>query len=151
MIEPEYPKHVSQIGAFNLGQRAMTFAIKGAQFALVGFFSSIIGHGLTTAFVNRRRRMRQQAQEASPEKAKEEEEEHELGPLIPTSLAWGGFLLCSSNPRYQIVNGIEQRVLDPLLGSNPLALTMVTFALRFSNCLLGGVQWIPWAKFWGVQ
>lgn len=79
------------------------------------------------------------------------ESEVELAPIIPTSLAWGGFMMASSNTRYQMVNGIEQRLLDPLLGGNAPLLTAVTFALRFGNCYVGGWHWLPWAKMWNIQ
>ena len=138
------PKHAAQIGAFSLPQRFATFVYKGGQFFLVGMASSAVGHGLTSAFVQHSR----QRQGTSNDDGGSETE---LGPLLPTCLAWGGFLLASSNPRYQAVNAIEQRAVEPLLRTKPLARTAVTFVIRFGNCLLGGVQWIPWARFWGAQ
>lgn len=39
-----------------------------------------------------------------PETAKE------LAPVLDNSLAWGSFMALSSNTRYQIVNGIEERI-----------------------------------------
>lgn len=121
------------------------FIFKGVQFGIAGFLSSLVGHGLTRSLVT----MRDKGKNAGG--GDEAEEQVELAPIIPTSLAWGGFLMTSSNVRYQIVNGIEQRMLDPLLGSNGAMLTAVTFALRFGNCYLGGLQWLPWAKMCNLQ
>ncbi len=40
-----------------------------------------------------------------------EHAEKDLAPVLQNSLAWGGFLALSSNTRYQLVAGIEERVL----------------------------------------
>jgi hypothetical protein len=71
--------------------------------------------------------------------------------VLPTSVAWGAFMFCSSNPRYQMLNGLEQRVLFPITAGRPIISTLVVLVARFSNCLVGGVQWIPFAKKLGVQ
>ena len=41
----------AQIGNFHMGQRVATFVVRGSQFFLVGFFSSLLGHGLTVNLV----------------------------------------------------------------------------------------------------
>lgn len=138
------PKHAGQIGLYTPVQRLSTFLFKGCQFALVGFLSSMIGHGATTALVKQRRAAAAQRGETTTDGV-------ELAPVVPTSVVWGAFMLASSNTRYQFVNGFEQRVLDPLLGRNALLLTLVTFAVRFGNCYVGGVQWLPFAKYFGIQ
>lgn len=35
----------------------------------------------------------------------------ELAPVLDNSLAWGGFVATSTNVRYQLVNGFEERAL----------------------------------------
>lgn len=40
-----------------------------------------------------------------------EHAEKDLAPVLQNSLAWGGFLAVSSNTRYQIVAGVEERIL----------------------------------------
>lgn len=133
------PKHAGQMGSFGLGQRAAGFAVKGVQFGMVGFASSVVGHGLTRWLVS----MRDVGSE-------DEKERKQLAPILPTSLCWGGFMVASSNIRYQIVNGFEQRVLERFVGGGLIG-AGTTFAVRFGNCYLGGIQWLPWARFWGVQ
>jgi hypothetical protein len=142
------PKHAFQAGAFSGAQRGTAFMYKGAQFALVGFLSSTVGHSLTTALVNRRKAA---AAATKSTRRRENHDDVELAPVLPTSLAWGGFMFCSSNPRYQLVNGLEQRLLFPLLRGRPLLSAAVTFAARFANCFAGGVHWIPFARFFGIQ
>lgn len=104
----------------------------------------MLGHGLTTTLVKQRRA-------AAARRGEAEEDGVELAAVVPTSAVWGLFMLLSSNTRYQLVNALEQRTLDPLLGSNALALTIVTFGVRFANCFAGGVQWLPFAKYFGIQ
>jgi hypothetical protein len=142
------PKHVMQAGPYTSTHRTSSLLFKGTQFALVGFLSSLIGHGMTTALVNRRK-----AHEARtyPTRRISDDKDVELAPILPTSVAWGGFMFCSSNPRYQLVNALEQRLIFPLLDRSPVLSAGVTFALRFSNCFVGGLHWIPFARFFGVQ
>lgn len=138
------PKHALQVGAFSRLQRLSAFGFKALQFGLVGFVSSMLGHGLTTGLVKQRRA-------TAKSRGQMEEDGVELAPVVPTSAVWGLFMLASSNTRYQTVNALEQRMLDPLLGKNALALTLVTFGVRFGNCFIGGVQWLPFAKRFGIQ
>lgn len=142
------PKHAFQKGGFTMGQRGSAFLFKGAQFGLVGFVASVVGHSATTALVQKRK-----AREAREGKRRGPEvDEVELAPVLPTSITWGGFMFCSSNPRYQMLNGLEQRVLFPFLdGKSALFGTLVTSTARFLNCYVGGVSWIPFAKAFGIQ
>lgn len=138
------PSHASQIGSFSPAQRMATFAYKGGQFAAIAFASALVGHGITKMFVARRDRVRAERGEPPAEGG-------ELAPVVPTAAVWGGFVMTSSNVRYQMVNGIEQRFVGPLLSRVPVVRTAVTFGIRFSNCMVGSMTWIPWAKYWGVQ
>lgn len=137
------PKHAGQIGAYSLPQRLGGFAYKGAQFGVAGFLSSVVGHGLTRWLVSMR--------DKNDSSGLAKDNDVELAPVLPTSLAWGSFLMTSSNARYQLVNAIEQRVLEPFVGSKGVLLAPLTFALRFGNCYVGGLHWLPWAKMWNVQ
>lgn len=144
MLFNSIPKHFSQIGSFGTVGRASAFLVKGVQFGIAGFVSSAAGHGLTRYLVSKRNSKNQGGGNG-------EEDQVVLAPVLSTSLAWGGFLATSSNVRYQMVNGLEQRILEPLFGGNVAVLTAITFALRFSNCYLGSMQWLPWAKLWDLQ
>lgn len=139
------PKHFGQIGAYSTPMRVGGFLYKALQFGAAGFLSSVAGHSLTRWLVARRDANRRKSGGSGSNKSVE------LAPVLPTSLAWGGFLMTSSNARYQLVNGFEQRVLDPMFGGNAALLTILTFALRFGNCYVGGLQWLPWAKMWDIQ
>lgn len=44
-------------------------------------------------------------------RAEGEEPDKELAPVLDNSIAWGGFVSTSTNLRYQLVNGFEERAL----------------------------------------
>lgn len=64
----------------------------------------------------------------------------------------GVFLAVSSNTRYQIVNGLERLVEASLLAKQvpPVAMAF-TVGVRFANNIYGGMQFVDWAKWSGVQ
>lgn len=74
---------------------------RGAQFFSVGVASSAVGHSLTKWGVERR-------QAANP-KLEGEEPYKPLAPVLENSVMWGGFMAVSTNVRYQMMNGIEER------------------------------------------
>jgi hypothetical protein len=69
--------------------------------------------------------------------------------LLPFS---GVFLTVSSNTRYQILNGLERLVETSSLAKQvpPVAMAF-TVGVRFANNIYGGMQFVDWAKWSGVQ
>lgn len=139
----QLPKFALQPGTtFSPGQRLACLIIKGLQFGLVGFCASVVGHSLTKGLVRLRRSLRPQSAENNVK----------LAPVLANSLSWGAFMALSSNMRYQAVSAIEARVLEPLLvGAPALLFTAISFLLRSANTFIGGIHWIYWAKWSGVQ
>ena len=137
------PKFALQEGAsFTAMQRAGNLALKGAQFGLIGFAASMLGHSLTKTLV----KLRQTLNPNEPPPAVQ------LAPTLTNSLVWGSFMACSSNVRYQLVNALEARLFEPLLrSSNPLWMATASFFLRFGNTYVGGLHWIRWARHAGIQ
>ncbi|CAN8065871.1 unnamed protein product [Agarophyton chilense] len=133
------PRHAGQVGNFMLTERIVAFVWKGIQFGIVGFSSSMVGHGLTSWLVKVRNESGNKIGNVK------------LAPVVPNSIAWGSFLMVNSNTRYQAVNCIEQRVLDQVFGANAALLGLVTFALRATNSYIGSAWWLPWARQWGLQ
>lgn len=140
------PSHAMQVGpAYALQQRLGALALRGAQFFAVGFGAAAVGHSATIAAVSAQRRRallrgdKQAADSSTP-----------LAPALDTAMAWGWFMGLSSNARYQLVNGFEERVLDAI-PMPALARGLSTFALRFGNTFVGTKQWMWWAKWIGVQ
>ncbi|KAL2536247.1 reticulata-related 1 [Forsythia ovata] len=69
-----------------------------------------------------------------------------LGPLSCV------FLAVSSNTRYQIINGLERVVeASPLAKQIPPVAMAFTVGVRFANNIYGGMQFVDWAKWSGVQ
>ena len=58
----------------------------------------------------------------------------------------------SSNTSYQIINGLERLVeASPVAKKVPLAAIAFTVAVRLANNIYGGMQFVDWAKWSGVQ
>lgn len=58
----------------------------------------------------------------------------------------------SSNTRYQIVNGLERVVESSAVAQKvPLIAMAFTVGIRFANNIYGGMQFVDWARFAGVQ
>lgn len=64
----------------------------------------------------------------------------------------GVFLAVSSNTRYQIVNGLERLVEgSPMAKQVPPVAMAFTVGVRFANNIYGGMQFVDWARWSGVQ
>ncbi|DBA68740.1 TPA: hypothetical protein ACH3X2_013437 [Trebouxia sp. C0005] len=138
------PGHALQVGKYKPAQRAAVVAYRGAQFFGVSFLASALGHSLTKYMVDRSRAQ-------SPHvKAEGEEADKELAPVLDNSIAWGGFVASSTNLRYQLVNGFEERALDAYI-RNPVLKSGLIFIIRFGNTFWGGAQWVQYAKLIGIQ
>mmetsp|Transcript_24726 Transcript_24726/g.97643 ORF Transcript_24726/g.97643 Transcript_24726/m.97643 type:complete len:349 (-) Transcript_24726:3327-4373(-) len=133
------PKHALQIGTFALWQRLFCIVYKGIQFGSVGFFASLIGHSATKALVDYRKK-----------RNPDDVSEVKLAPVLENSLWWGFFMMISSAPRYQLVSGWEQRIVDRRM-SNIVVATIATFTVRLLNCGFGGEHWLIMAKQLGLQ
>jgi len=72
--------------------------------------------------------------------------------LAPWTSIVGVFLAVSSNTRYQIVNGLERVVeASPLAKQVPPVALAFTVGVRFANNVYGGMQFVDWARWSGVQ
>lgn len=64
----------------------------------------------------------------------------------------GVFLAVSSNTRYQIINGLERVVeSSPVTKRLPPVAMAFTVGVRFANNIYGGMQFVDWARWSGVQ
>lgn len=125
---------------FSLQQRIATYFYKGVLYGSVGFGCGLIGQGIANMIMNAKRSI------------KKLEEDIPVPPLVKSAALWGVFLAVSSNTRYQIVNGLESLVeASPLAKQiSPVALAF-TVGVRFANNIYGGMQFVDWAKWSGVQ
>eukprot|EP00466_Bigelowiella_natans_P000869 jgi/Bigna1/74546/fgenesh1_pg.29_\ len=143
------PAFVAQSGSYTPAQRFACGMLKGAQFAVLGtaasavdknmfMFLYLVGQGMAKGLITLREKL-------NPEHCSAVE----LAPIVPTALNFGAYMFVSSNPRYQIVNGLEQSLLPRIPGE--LAQTAASTATRVYNNYLGGVTWIWWARWMGLQ
>ncbi|BDA50342.1 Protein RETICULATA-RELATED 4, chloroplastic [Coccomyxa sp. Obi] len=160
-IASQLPGHALQIGRFSLAQRLGTMLLRGSQFFAVGCLASGLGHSLTMHLVKQKKAAILALKESDKAKAKkegtlallpllDEEPGKELAPVWDNSIAWGGFMATSANLRYQLVNGIEDRLLASLV-PNKLANNALTVLMRFGNTALGSAHWIWCAQKLGLQ
>ncbi|RWR86152.1 protein RETICULATA, chloroplastic [Cinnamomum micranthum f. kanehirae] len=75
-----------------------------------------------------------------------------LNLLNTISLLLGVFLAVSSNTRYQIINGLKRLVeASPVAKKVPPVALAFTVGVRFANNIYGGMQFVDWARWSGVQ
>ncbi|CAD5163605.1 protein RETICULATA-RELATED 4, chloroplastic [Musa acuminata AAA Group] len=127
--------------SYSFLQRVGAIMRNGSKLFIVGTSASLIGTGITNALINVRKAI-----------DKDFGVEAEDVPILSTSVAYGVYMAVSSNLRYQVLAGvIEQRILEPLLHNQKLALSALCFAVRTGNTFLGSLLWVDYARWVGVQ
>ncbi|WOL09797.1 protein RETICULATA-RELATED 1, chloroplastic [Canna indica] len=125
---------------FSIQQRTGTYFYKGVLYGSVGFVCGIIGQGIANLIMTAKRNV------------KKSDEDVPVPPLIKSAALWGVFLAISSNTRYQIINGLEQVVeASPIAKRVPPVAMAFTVGVRFANNIYGGMQFVDWARWSGVQ
>lgn len=125
---------------YSVKQRMATYFFKGVLYGAVGFGCGIIGQGIANLIMTAKRSI------------KKSEEDIPVPPLIKSAALWGVFLAVSSNTRYQIINGLERLVeTSPLAKQIPPIALAFTVGVRFANNVYGGMQFVDWARWSGVQ
>ncbi|XP_022140542.1 protein RETICULATA-RELATED 1, chloroplastic [Momordica charantia] len=125
---------------FTVKQRIASYFYKGVLYGSVGFGCGLIGQGIANLIMNAKRCI------------KKSDEDVPVPPLIQSAALWGVFLAVSSNTRYQIVNALEQVVeASPLAKKIPPVAMAFTIGVRFANNIYGGMQFVDWARWSGVQ
>ncbi|XP_071706836.1 protein RETICULATA-RELATED 1, chloroplastic-like [Rutidosis leptorrhynchoides] len=125
---------------FSAQQRLASYFYKGLLYGSVGFGCGLIGQGIANMIMNAKRRMHTS------------ECDVRVPPLVQSAVLWGVFLAVSSNTRYQVINGLESVVeASPLAKQVPLVAMAFTVGVRFANNIYGGMQFVDWARWSGVQ
>ncbi|GJQ11096.1 hypothetical protein GpartN1_g2887.t1 [Galdieria partita] len=123
--------------AVSLNQRIAAFLYKGFLFASCGFLGSMVGTTVAYFLLYIRRKM-----------LKDTSSSRQLPNLFVNSLAWAGFMFLSSNPRYQILSGIERLMFHVM----PVSVARIsTGVLRTLNNIAGGASWVIYARAIGLQ
>ncbi|MED6180631.1 hypothetical protein PIB30_011935 [Stylosanthes scabra] len=71
--------------------------------------------------------------------------------FLSALLGQGIFAAVSSNTRYQLINGLELLFEASAIGKNPNTAKCFSFVVRFINNIIGGMQFVEWAKRSGVH
>ncbi|XP_022152568.1 protein RETICULATA-RELATED 4, chloroplastic-like [Momordica charantia] len=139
---PENAFQVALAGtSYSFLQRVGAVVRNGAKLFGVGTTASLVGTGVTNALINMRKMV-----------DKSYAVEAEDLPVVATSIAYGVYMAVSSNLRYQVLAGvIEQRILEPLLHKQKLALSAICFVIRTGNTFLGSLMWVDYARWIGIQ
>lgn len=125
---------------FSVQQRFASYFYKGLQYGAVGFGCGIIGQGIANSVMLLKR------------KVKKSDSDVPVPPLVKSAALWGVFLAVSSNTRYQVVNGLERVVEGSALAKRlPVVAMAFTICIRFANNTYGGMQFVDWARWSGVQ
>ncbi|CAO2814650.1 unnamed protein product [Amaranthus hypochondriacus] len=125
---------------FSVKQRMASYLYTGVLQGGVGFGCGILGQGIANLIMTAKRSIRKS------------DEDIPVPPLIKSAVLWGAFLAISSNTRYQIINGLERVVeASPLAKNIPPVAMAFTVGVRFANNVYGGMQFVDWARWSGVQ
>mmetsp|Transcript_44030 Transcript_44030/g.71674 ORF Transcript_44030/g.71674 Transcript_44030/m.71674 type:complete len:444 (+) Transcript_44030:96-1427(+) len=145
VFEPALPG----LPAITLSQRVATFFVRGFQYFGIGTVSGVAGTSLSYGIVEARKQF---SSFSSPKDGHKELSRgtEELPPVLENGVSLGAFMAVSSNPRYQIVNGVEQ-VLHGSLAHSPVAHHAAIAAIRFANSVWGDAQWVWLSYFLGLQ
>jgi hypothetical protein len=127
---------------YSLPLRFASFANAGLQYAAVGMVAGIVGTAITYSLIEGRKRFDPKYVPDRP-----------LPPILASSAGWAAFMALSSNPRFQAVEGIERALNAALQGSGVQGAILKTsiVALRFGNNYWGGVQFINFFRYLGLQ
>jgi len=127
------------VHAWSLGQRATAVARNFVKLSGVGFVCSMVGVGVTNLLCAIRLKLDPTLSFNPPQAP------------VPTSAIYGLYLATSSNVRYQMLAGFEERVVEVALRSNPALCTVVSFVLRTGNTFLGSLLWVDFIRLFGMQ
>jgi len=131
------PAFVLAEGSYSVGQRAMSGLYKGSLFAVCGFLGSVGGTSIAFMLL----KLRQLIDPAN-------NADKPLPDVVANSLGWASFMFVSTNPRYQLVNGMERAIYGM---ASPAVAQTSSLVLRTGNNLIGGSTWVLWARFIGLQ
>ncbi|KAH7421078.1 hypothetical protein KP509_13G039500 [Ceratopteris richardii] len=127
--------------SYSVAQRFGAIVRNGGKLFCVATSASIIGTSATNLLIYLRKVFNKNYAGSS-----------EDVPILSMSVAYGAYAAVSSNLRYQFLAGVvEQRILQPMLENQKLALSAICFVVRTGNTFLGSLMWVDYARWIGVQ
>mmetsp|Transcript_34905 Transcript_34905/g.44522 ORF Transcript_34905/g.44522 Transcript_34905/m.44522 type:complete len:415 (-) Transcript_34905:304-1548(-) len=125
---------------FTLAQRVGSVFAAFPNLFFVGFSASVAGFGITLALSKLREAM-------NPELATEAEPV----PVFKPALVIGAYLGVSTNLRYQIVAGLEQRILDTVFANQKLLNNIGSLLFRTGNTYVGSAMMVMTMQICGLS
>jgi hypothetical protein len=124
---------------FSPVQRIAALGINGTKLFGIGFFASFIGVDVTNLLITVRKKI---APDAPPL--------HPPQNVFNTSLLYGAYMGLNSNLRYQLLAGIEERVLRKMFAQSG-RFTAASATLRVANTYLGSLLWVDTLRYLKYQ
>ncbi|KAK4529484.1 hypothetical protein CCYA_CCYA01G0341 [Cyanidiococcus yangmingshanensis] len=134
-----FEKSIPPLRVYPLPSRVLTVLHTSAQYFLIGFACGIVGTAITYGLLGVRRTFDPAYKPARP-----------MPPVVPNSVGWGAFMALSSNPRFQLVEGLE-RLSHMLLANHALWNRVFIVTLRFMNNFYGGINFVQFFRWAGLQ
>mmetsp|Transcript_18817 Transcript_18817/g.30904 ORF Transcript_18817/g.30904 Transcript_18817/m.30904 type:complete len:468 (-) Transcript_18817:472-1875(-) len=134
------PANAFQRGSFSLQDRLSSVVLRGLEYAALGLMAGVVGTAFTYVMVAGKKHF-----------SSEYLELRKHPPIWKNAIGWALFLGLSSNPRFQLVEGLERLVGDTLGKRNLTASLVAMVVVRFSNNLIGGMQFIHMFRAMGLQ
>lgn len=125
--------------SFSLFQRIAAFFNSGWTYGITGLGCGVVGTALTYGFISSRRYFDRQYVPT-----------RDLPPVVHNSLGWAAFMVLSANTRFQLLEGLE-RAVSTTFAAHTSAVNSLIVALRFANNYWGGVQFIQFFRWVGLQ
>eukprot|EP01024_Parvocaulis_polyphysoides_P019945 TRINITY_DN19137_c0_g1_i2.p3 TRINITY_DN19137_c0_g1~~TRINITY_DN19137_c0_g1_i2.p3 ORF type:complete len:210 (-),score=20.83 TRINITY_DN19137_c0_g1_i2:404-1033(-) len=126
---------------YTLLQRSGAVVRNGIKLLGVGFFSSLLGVGITNALIALRLQVDPSFKQLNPSQN-----------VLATSAAYASYMATSSNLRYQILAGlVEERGIERVFGGRPGVCNGISLVVRTANTFLGSLLWVDYVRLLGMQ
>eukprot|EP00873_Tetraselmis_striata_P015938 jgi/Tetstr1/436202/TSEL_025047.t1 len=135
-----FEKSIKGVREYSVWQRFGCLGQKAVQYGAAGALCGFIGQGVANQLMLLKRHHYGTT-----------EDDVAIPPLDRTALTWGVFMAGSSNLRYQAVFGLEALVEMTPLGANRALNNALSIAIRYTNNIYGGANFIDHARFFGCQ
>jgi len=134
-----FEKSLPPLRVYTLPSRVLTVLHTSAQYFLIGFASGVVGTAITYGLLHLRKAMDAHYTPVRP-----------MPPVLPNSIGWGAFMALSSNPRFQLVEGLE-RLSHMLFANHAVLNRSLIVSLRFLNNFYGGIHFVQFFRWAGLQ
>jgi hypothetical protein len=134
-----FEKSMPPLRVYSLPSRIFTVLHTSTQYFMIGFACGIVGTAITYGLLGIRQTFDPAYKPVRP-----------MPPVVPNSIGWGAFMALSSNPRFQLVEGLE-RLSHMIFAKQPFWNRSLIVSLRFLNNFYGGIHFVQFFRWAGLQ